>query len=396
MPASSVSAFARVATLSGVEFHGVACFDQAMFSDAAFLDRMTCYGNLSLDRTRFAAAASLQDTECFGGLWCNGTVFEGRADVRGLEVHGRTWLVGASVAEDAAASAPSARRSDPQLWLPLAVVGSRLRLDPKRRRRVGKGAVTISELAARRPERRAHADPANCVHDAWARRARKRAPLPTLRRDSIWAKNALHSSRQGTRHAHHRLALPLVAAVDLRPLCRRTTYPRAEVNDRGGYTYYRQDGGDYILNSWAEWFDLDKQLEHMDGLGHEVDVVCSIGPFSVYFSDLPPEEGRDLAIAWNEEMAGAQRKYPGRLWASAAVPLIDTGDRHRGARRCGRAARTDGREPARQHRQRSPHRCRAARAVLCAGGAARHADVPASDRCDLRATCSKVTAARCI
>jgi aminocarboxymuconate-semialdehyde decarboxylase len=108
-------------------------------------------------------------------------------------------------------------------------------------------------------------------------------------------------------------------------LCRRRSYPRAEINDRGGYTYYRQEGGDYLLNSWAEWFDLDKQLEHMDGLGHDVGVVCSIGPLSVYFSDLPAGEGRDLAIAWNEEMAGAQRKYPGRLWASAAVPLIDTG-----------------------------------------------------------------------
>jgi aminocarboxymuconate-semialdehyde decarboxylase len=53
-------------------------------------------------------------------------------------------------------------------------------------------------------------------------------------------------------------------------------------------------------------------------------VVCSIGPFSVFFSDLPAEEGRDWATMWNEEMAGAQRKYPGRLWASAAVPLQDT------------------------------------------------------------------------
>ena len=79
-----------------------------------------------------------------------------------------------------------------------------------------------------------------------------------------------------------------------------------------------------MLSSWAEWFDLDKQLEHMDGLGHQVDVVCSIGPLSVFFSDLPPEEGRDFAIQWNEEMAGAQRRYPGRLWASAAVPLVDT------------------------------------------------------------------------
>ena len=112
-------------------------------------------------------------------------------------------------------------------------------------------------------------------------------------------------------------------------LCKRKTHPRAEVNNRGGYTYLRQQSGDYILNSWAEWFDLDKQLEHMDGLrheglGHQVDVVCSIGPLSVYFSDLPGEEGRDLATQWNEEMAGAQRKYPGRLWASAAVPLVDT------------------------------------------------------------------------
>jgi aminocarboxymuconate-semialdehyde decarboxylase len=29
-------------------------------------------------------------------------------------------------------------------------------------------------------------------------------------------------------------------------------------------------------------------------------------------------------MEWNEYMAGAQRKYPGRLWASAAVPLTDT------------------------------------------------------------------------
>ena len=62
----------------------------------------------------------------------------------------------------------------------------------------------------------------------------------------------------------------------------------------------------------------------MDSLGHQVDVVCSIGPFSVSFSDMPLAEGRDYALMWNEEMAGAQKKYPGRLWASAAVPLQDT------------------------------------------------------------------------
>jgi aminocarboxymuconate-semialdehyde decarboxylase len=107
-------------------------------------------------------------------------------------------------------------------------------------------------------------------------------------------------------------------------LGRRKDYPRAAPNARGGYDYSRRAESGAHLNSWAEWFDLGEQLQHMDGLGHRIDVVCSIGPFSVAFSDMPPEEGRDLAYMWNEEMAGAQRKYPGRVWASAAVPLTDT------------------------------------------------------------------------
>ncbi len=106
-------------------------------------------------------------------------------------------------------------------------------------------------------------------------------------------------------------------------LCKRSGYPRAERNSRGGYRYVGHEGRP-PLNSWTEWFDLDRQLEHMDGLDHEVSVVCSLGPFSIYFSDLPPDEGRDAAIMWNEQMAAAQRKYPGRVWASAAVPLTDT------------------------------------------------------------------------
>ena len=107
-------------------------------------------------------------------------------------------------------------------------------------------------------------------------------------------------------------------------LCNRKGFPRAVVNNRGGYSYLRKPTDKTPLNSWAEWFDLDKQLEYMDTLGHQVDVVCSIGPFSIYFSDLPPDEGKDAALEWNEYMAGAQRQYPDRLWASAAVPLTDT------------------------------------------------------------------------
>src|SRR5512137_710799 len=76
-------------------------------------------------------------------------------------------------------------------------------------------------------------------------------------------------------------------------LCKRQEFPKARVNKRGGYDYMRGPKAGQHLNSWAEWFDLDKQFEYMDSLGHRVDVVCSIGPFSVSFSDMPVEEGRD-------------------------------------------------------------------------------------------------------
>jgi aminocarboxymuconate-semialdehyde decarboxylase len=107
-------------------------------------------------------------------------------------------------------------------------------------------------------------------------------------------------------------------------LCKREGYPRAEHNGRGGYTYWRQNSDIGRLNPGLQWVDLDRQFEYMASLGHDVRVVCSIGPFSVFFSDVPAEEGRDAAISWNEEMAAAQREHPGRLWASAAIPLVDT------------------------------------------------------------------------
>jgi len=104
----------------------------------------------------------------------------------------------------------------------------------------------------------------------------------------------------------------------------RDAYPRAEKNARGGYTYYGPDNRSGTVAAWDAWFDLDEELAHMDRLGHDVSVVCSIGPLSVYFSEVPPEEGREAALMWNEEMAWAQRRYPGRVWASAAIPLSDT------------------------------------------------------------------------
>jgi aminocarboxymuconate-semialdehyde decarboxylase len=106
-------------------------------------------------------------------------------------------------------------------------------------------------------------------------------------------------------------------------LCTRDGYPRAERNDKGGYNYWRKPGEPWFVLD-AIWFDLERQLQHMDDLGHHVDVICSTGPFSLHFSDLPPEEGREAAHLWNTQMHEATAAHPGRLWATAAVPLTDT------------------------------------------------------------------------
>jgi len=107
--------------------------------------------------------------------------------------------------------------------------------------------------------------------------------------------------------------------------CKAKGYPRAERDGKGGYIWTIREGYSVaIRNNHPAWAPLDVMLAHMDSLGHQVDVVCTIGPLSVYFSELPPEAGRDAAMLWNEEMAAAERKFPGRFWGTAAVPLKDT------------------------------------------------------------------------
>lgn len=107
-------------------------------------------------------------------------------------------------------------------------------------------------------------------------------------------------------------------------LCSREEYPKAFRNPDGGYDYRRKEGALGLLNLEPEWFDLDAELAHMDSLGHQIDVIGSIGPLSVHFSDVPLEQGIEDARHWNQAMAAAQRAHPGRFWGTAAVPLTDT------------------------------------------------------------------------
>ena len=106
-------------------------------------------------------------------------------------------------------------------------------------------------------------------------------------------------------------------------LCKRNGYPYARVNSGGGFAYWRKEGREPTFNFGPVWFDVDPLIARMQEDGNEVDVISSVGPFSVHFSDVPPEAGRDDAMFWNEEIAAAQRKHPGRFWGIGAIPLTD-------------------------------------------------------------------------
>jgi hypothetical protein len=69
--------------------------------------------------------------------------------------------------------------------------------------------------------------------------------------------------------------------------CKSKGFPRAERDGKGGYNWFIREG--YVVNIRKDhqaWAPLEDQLADMDALGHQIDVVCTIGPLSVYFSDL--------------------------------------------------------------------------------------------------------------
>jgi aminocarboxymuconate-semialdehyde decarboxylase len=103
----------------------------------------------------------------------------------------------------------------------------------------------------------------------------------------------------------------------------RAEFPRTErVGD--GYRYYYNEGRDFLPLP-AVWYDLDAGLAASDAAsGPDTVVVCTTGVLSGLLDQLPTKEGIDTAVAYNEEIAKAQRTHPGRFFGTAAVPLTDT------------------------------------------------------------------------
>lgn len=102
---------------------------------------------------------------------------------------------------------------------------------------------------------------------------------------------------------------------------RRSSEPRAE----------RRDGRWIVLNGIRtmrnplspEWFDLDMQFETVAKTGHDMTLLCSAGIHSD-LDGLPPEEACEAARILNEGWSDMQRRYPGKFFAAAVLPLQDT------------------------------------------------------------------------
>jgi aminocarboxymuconate-semialdehyde decarboxylase len=108
-------------------------------------------------------------------------------------------------------------------------------------------------------------------------------------------------------------------------LAARPDYPRA-VREGDGYKYYFNHGRSFIPLP-AVWFDLDAGLAVSDeAAGRDVTVVATTGVLSGLLDQFPLAAAVPLATDYNEQLAAAQRRYPGRVFGTAAVPLGDTGE----------------------------------------------------------------------
>jgi aminocarboxymuconate-semialdehyde decarboxylase len=102
----------------------------------------------------------------------------------------------------------------------------------------------------------------------------------------------------------------------------RTRHPRAERRRDGGYLFDpRPDGPSFPLA--AHFVDLDLQLAGMDDLG--IDAVVTSPSLLGEVADLELPAAREAIDFINEAGARAQRDHPGRIFATAMLPVQDLG-----------------------------------------------------------------------
>lgn len=114
--------------------------------------------------------------------------------------------------------------------------------------------------------------------------------------------------------------------------CQWHWYPRAACEaqlKRTSHPLWRRDGDGYLFEPtsgevWRygpDYVDLDRQLEIMAAAGIDTAVVSPVIAADV--SALDVGDAREMCAIYNEEIARAQRLYPGRIYGLAMVPAQD-------------------------------------------------------------------------
>ena len=179
-------------------------------------------------------------------------------------------------------------------------------------------------------------------------------------------------------------------------LCKRKGYPDARGStSAAATTTCAAPTAAQHLNSWAEWFDLDKQFEHMDrprppGRRGLLDRAV-LGLLLRHAGRGRPRLRHHVERGDGGRAEEISRPAVGERGGAAAGHAR----RHRGARRRGQPARPDGRQPAGQRRRRPAHRRRAARAVLRARARSSACRCSCIRPTRSSRTCSTATTARC-
>jgi aminocarboxymuconate-semialdehyde decarboxylase len=109
----------------------------------------------------------------------------------------------------------------------------------------------------------------------------------------------------------------------LEQMAKRTEQPRTERQGDGFLYRFNEGRSDTFVG--PEWMDLDWGLEtSAAATGPDTVVVCTTGVLTGLLDQMPAAEAFQVAYDYNEEMAAAQRAYPGRFFGTAMIPLHDT------------------------------------------------------------------------
>jgi len=111
----------------------------------------------------------------------------------------------------------------------------------------------------------------------------------------------------------------------LERLARQDGYPRAERKGDGYVYFYNEGRGSIDLP--PVWIELEAGLaESRRATGEDITVVCTAGVLAGLIDQLPLADASEVATIYNEEMASAQQRHPGRVYGTAVVPLTDTNE----------------------------------------------------------------------